>query len=195
MHGLMLRAIQTFAQETYGMPVWDRVTRRAAAGIAQFEAMLVYQDDLADRILDALTAEVGSPRATLLEDIGVYLVSAPRVERLRRLMRFAGLSYEDFLHSLEDLPGRARLAVADLVLPRLELRLLAGARYILSVEGTLAGFSYVMTGVLRAMADDYGALVTLDHRGLRQGREEIEITLVDLSFARGRSFELGAGAA
>ena len=42
MHGLMLRAIQTFAQETYGMPVWDRVTRRAAAGIAQFEAMMVY---------------------------------------------------------------------------------------------------------------------------------------------------------
>ncbi len=52
-----------------------------------------------------------------------------------------------------------------------------------------------MVGILRAMADDYGALVTLDHRGLRQEREEIEITLVEAAFAEGRSFALGVQSA
>ena len=43
------------------------------------------------------------------------------------------------------------------------------------------------------MADDYGALVMLDHRGRNDGREVISIALVDTAFAKGRAFALGAG--
>jgi len=50
----------------------------------------------------------------------------------------------------------------------------------------------VMMGVLRAMADDYGALVILDHHGVQDGDEVISITLIETAFAEGRSFELGA---
>lgn len=194
MHGLMMRAIQCFARDTYGPQIWSAVVRRAALDITEFEAMLTYDDQTGEAVLNALTAELGRPRASVLEDIGTYLVSDPNVERLRRLLRFAGLSFEDFLHSLGDLPGRAQLAVSDLILPRLDLRSLPGGRYVLSVDGEPSGFGHVMTGILRAMADDYGALVILDHRGLRQGREEIEITLVEAAFAEGRSFVLGEGA-
>lgn len=49
-----------------------------------------------------------------------------------------------------------------------------------------------MIGVLRAMADDYGALVMLEHNGKSDGRDVITITLVETSFAEGRSFDLGA---
>ncbi|WP_375173391.1 heme NO-binding domain-containing protein [Pseudooceanicola sp.] len=190
----MMRAIQSFARDTYGAPLWSAVTRRAGLDVAEFEAMLSYPDQTGEAVLQALSAELDRPRSVVLEDIGTYLVSDPNVERLRRLLRFAGVSYEDFLHSLSDLPGRASLAVSDLVLPRLDLRSLPGSRYILTVEGDLPGFGHVMTGILRAMADDYGALVMLDHRGVREGREEIEITLVESAFAEGRQFDLGARA-
>jgi hypothetical protein len=46
-------------------------------------------------------------------------------------------------------------------------------------------------GVLRAMADDYGALVYLEHKGAPDGIETIEISLLEAEFAVGRGFELG----
>ena len=49
-----------------------------------------------------------------------------------------------------------------------------------------------MTGVLRAMADDYGALVILDITGKQDGSDVISITLVESEFSEGRAFDLGA---
>lgn len=196
MHGLMNRAIQCFVRDTYGPDIWQAVVRRAGLAFPDFEAMLIYEDKITVAVLDAVSVELVKPRAVLLEDLGTYLVSDPNVEALRRLLRFAGICYEDFLHSLDDLPGRAQLAVSDLILPQLELRAQADGRFVLSVDsarmGIGPGFGHVMVGILRAMADDYGALVMLDHRGVTQGREEIEITLVEAAFAEGRRFELGA---
>jgi hypothetical protein len=49
-----------------------------------------------------------------------------------------------------------------------------------------------MTGVLRAMADDYGALVILSNEAHQSGAEVISITLIESAFAEGRHFDLGA---
>ena len=76
--------------------------------------------------------------------------------------------------------------VSDLDLPDLELREESPAEFRLLCFPGLPGFASVMTGVLRAMADDYGALVMLTHDG-RQGEVEvISIILVESAFAEGR---------
>ena len=138
---------------------------------------------------------LGRDRAGMLEDLGTYLVSHPRTEALRRLLRFGGVTYVDFLHSLDDLPDRARLAVADLQLPALELREHASGRFSLACGPGMPGFGSVMTGILRAMADDYGALATIEReRASADGAEVIAITLVETAFAAGRRFDLGASA-
>ena len=49
-----------------------------------------------------------------------------------------------------------------------------------------------MVGVLRAMADDYGALAMLSHEGQEGEAEIISIVLVESAFAEGRHFDLGA---
>jgi hypothetical protein len=54
------------------------------------------------------------------------------------------------------------------------------------------GGGHVMLGLLRAMADDYGALVLLDHQGMTEGAEVISIHILEQSFAEGRRFELAA---
>jgi hypothetical protein len=126
--------------------------------------------------------------------LGTYLVSHKNVEALRRLLRFGGVTFEEFLHSLDDLPDRARLAVSDLELPKLELREHAPGMYSLNCSSDLqvfgANFGHVMVGLLRAMADDYGALVLLEHQGGQLGSETISINLLESSFAEGRSFLL-----
>lgn len=123
-------------------------------------------------------------------------MSHPGVEAIRRLLRFSGVDFVDFLHALEDLPDRARLAVAELDLPSLSLHAHGAGLYRLEVEhGDPGGlrFGHVLMGVLRAMADDYGALVVLEHRGTTATHEVIEVQLLDEGFASGRHFDLGAG--
>ncbi|WP_298932923.1 heme NO-binding domain-containing protein [uncultured Ruegeria sp.] len=194
MHGLINRAIQSFVCATYGRSCWLRVTEAAELGFVEFEAMLVYDDDVSIRVMDVLSAEIGRPKAEILEDVGTYLVSHPNMEGLRRLLRFGGGTYVEFLHSLDDLSDRVRLAVSDLALPALELRELSTTGCQLLCDPGLPGYSSVMVGVLRAMADDYGALVILSHDGQHETAEVITVTLVESAFSEGRHFDLGARA-
>ncbi|MBJ6370492.1 heme NO-binding domain-containing protein [Sedimentitalea arenosa] len=194
MHGLINRAIQAFFITTYGAERWVRVTEAADLAFSDFEAMLIYDTDDSARLLDAMAVELDRPLAEVLEDIGTFLVSNPQVESLRRLLRFGGVTYVEFLHSLDDLPDRARLAVSDLELPRLELREHTKGLFSLVCHPGLPGFGSVMVGLLRAMADDYGALVMLDRKSGGDGQDVIWISLVESTFAEGRSFDLGARA-
>lgn len=197
MHGLINQAIERFARATYGNGFWERVCRRRNLPVLTFEAMQSYDPEVTEALLDGMAQVLGKPRGEVLEDIGTFLVSSPSTGALRRLLRFGGTGFVDFLLSLDDLPARVRLAVPELELPQMELRE-HGARsfsFVVRTEG--AGkpwFGHVMVGLLRAMADDYGALVVMEHMGASPGREIIAIMLLEASFAEGRRFELGARA-
>lgn len=194
MHGLINRAIQSFVCATYGESRWVDVMHAANLGFTEFEAMLIYTPEQSAMLLQSLERILERPLPEMLEDMGTYLVSNPEVESLRRLLRFGGVTYVEFLHSLDDLPDRARLAVSDLNLPPLELLDHGQGRFSLLCQSGLPGYGSVMMGVLRAMADDYGDLVFLEHSGQREGAEVISVTLVETDFAEGRSFDLGARA-
>lgn len=192
MHGLINRAVQAFVSSTYGEGRWADVMDASDLGFTEFEAMLVYPDEQSERMLRAVEQNLERPLPEILEDLGTFLVSNPQVEALRRLLRFGGVNYVDFLHSLDDLPDRVRLAVSDLRLPGLELIEQAPGQFELLCQPGVPGYAQVMTGVLRAMADDYGALVFLEQSGSQDGADVISITLVESEFAEGRTFDLGA---
>lgn len=192
MHGLINRAVQCFLRDMYGPDLWLRVVRDAGLPFDSFEPMLRYDTSLTDGVISSAARILNRPREALLEDLGHYLVSHHNLEALRRLLRFGGVSFGDFLNSLEDLPGRGRLAVPDLNLPDLVLQDRGDQIYALSCRFALPGVGHVMLGLLRAMADDYGALVLLDHDGMVAGVEVISIHLADSSHTPGRRFDLAA---
>ena len=196
MHGLVNRAIERFVRDTYGRDVWIGTIQRLDLGFTEFEAMMVYEARITEEVLTAVGARLARGRDELLEDIGTYLVSHPATEALRRLLRFGGVDYVEFLHSLDDLPERARLAVADLGLPALELQDQGAGVYALHVglpKGHDLRLGPVVVGLLRAMADDYGALALVEHQGDGADYEVIEVRLLDEGFAHGRAFALGLG--
>ena len=194
MHGLINRAIQCYYRDTYGRAAWMEVVRKLELPSAEFEPMLHYPSGTSQRVIDAIAEIQDKTPDVVLEDLGTYLVSHPNVEALRRLLRFGGVTFIDFLHSLDELAGRARLAVEDLDLPDMELTEHGKGHYSIAITGEYSGFGHVMVGVMRAMADDYGALVFLEHRGTVDGQEVLDVTLFEAEFSEGRAFELGVGA-
>ena len=173
MHGLINKAIQSFITDSFGEAVWHNV--RDQAGIAQelgpdgFEAMQHYDDRVTEAMLTVAGRLLDRSRCSLLEDLGTYLVSNPQLASLRRLLRFGGVSFTDFLYSLEDLPGRTRLAVPELALPEIDTEEQGEGRFLLICRACPPGFGHVMMGILRALADDYGALAVIEHVGDGRG--------------------------
>ncbi len=194
MHGLMNRAVERFARDTYGDAFWTSVTDEAGLAFTTFEAMLPYERDITDRVVNALANGLGKRREEVLEDIGTYLVASPKTDGLRRLLRFGGTDFVEFLNSLDELPARVRLAVPDLPMPQLEMREEDAETFSLVIRpqtGTEGLFGPVFLGLLRAMADDYGALVFLDSNPASSGADVIDVRLLDIDFAEARAFELG----
>ena len=190
MHGLIFRTIQAFVTDNFGTDKWSAAL--AVSGIEQptFETMLHYDENLFPKILDGCAQAVGRPESDILEDIGAYLIHHQDYVSIRRLMRFGGENFPELLHSLIDLPGRTRLAVAGLNLPWIEVREPICGQFTITCSGPPIGFGHVLVGLLRAMADDYGTLAVVDHCGNRNETEVLEVRVVDPGFAMDQGFSL-----
>jgi len=194
MHGLVNRSIQCFLNDTYGADSWRRIAAAAGLQTEDFDSLASYDRALTEAVLVAATAHLAKPRDMLLEDLGTYLVTHPNLQGLRRLLRFGGEGVVDFLHSLDELRDRARLAVPDLSMPVLQLRSHGDQVFTLTVNHDQPGFGHVMVGVLRAMADDYGALALLQYQGRRDTVETVLVEVLSTSFASGQQFDLAVRA-
>ncbi|WP_104018849.1 heme NO-binding domain-containing protein [Roseovarius nitratireducens] len=198
MNGLINRAIACFVRDSYGDPLWEEVTARLGIDESAFEPLMPCDPGVTARLVEAVAARFSRSSADLLEDLGTYLVAQPRSEAIRRLLRFGGVDFAEFLESLEDLPDRARLAMSELDLPAISLYMQGAGVFRVEMaraDGAGLRFGPVLLGMLRAMADDYGALVVLDYRGCDATREIIEVRLLDAAFADGRGFDLASGRA
>ncbi len=186
MDALMLRSLQSYVLDTFGTSSWQEVCCRADLTVETFEPMLRYDRGTADRIARVAADVLGRSVDTIWEDVGTYLVTSPDREGVRRLLRFGGTSYSDFLHSLEEMPGRARLAMPDLELPEVTLDEVGPDRFELRCQSDLRGLQRVLVGLLTAMADDYGALCLIE-----PGPDDCtSIAVLDMSHAKARHFDL-----
>lgn len=192
MHGLINKALQCFVVDLHGLARWNAIAHKVGLEGANFEVMWHYDDHITRDVISAISKELELPKRAVLEDVGTYLVSHRNVQAVRRLLRFSGVTYVEFLHSLDDLHARAHLALSDLDFPHLELTEFDDGDYVLRCHHPFFGFSFVMMGVLRTMADDYGALVLLEHRQDENGSGLIRVRLIEEAFSDGNHFFLGA---
>lgn len=192
MHGLINRSIECFLCDLYGREIWAEVVADAKFGFDSFEAIATYDDALTNAALAAASRILAKPVPVILEDIGTYLVSHENRQSLRRLLRFGGATFVEFLHSLDEVHDRARLAVPDLDLPMLELCEHSDGRFTLYCQKNPADMGHVLVGILRALADDYGVLVVLEYLGRQSGREAISVQVLEACFSERNAFDLSA---
>ena len=193
MHGLVMKGIQSFLIENYGPDVWAQVRIDAGLPFAGFEVMLSYPKETLTQVLVPAATALHKDESTLLEDLGTWLVTSSSIPAIRRLLRFGGATFHEFLLSLEELPGRAHMALPSLDIPEIEVTHVSGLTYRLELHWDVPGMVPLLLGILRAMADDYGALALLEAEATEaDGKSEaIRVELLELEFAEGRTFQLG----
>ncbi|MEM9795365.1 MAG: heme NO-binding domain-containing protein [Pseudomonadota bacterium] len=198
MHGMICKALEGFLVANHGPEVWDRVRREAGLPFTRFEPMRAYEPEMMVRLMESACRIVDRRTLPLLEDIGHWICTNPELDPVRRLFRFAGASYEDFILSLDDVHDRARMALPDLIVPRMRLVEHGNGRFDVTTYWPQPGASAVLTGVLRAMADDYGALAMIEMSGHRHAgdhwEETVSLQLVERDFSEPRDFHFGGAA-
>lgn len=184
MHGLINRSIERFIREGYGEDAWADVAAGIGLTAGRFESFRRYPDPLTRRVIAVGAERLAKPESELLEDFGAWLA---RTEPIRRLLRFSGSDFADFILALEELPGRVRMIVPDLEMPRIRVTAGAADRYRVTVSHALPEWRSVLAGIVRAMSDDYGALALIVDEGAA-----ISVDVPDQAFSEGREFDFGA---
>lgn len=141
------------------------------------------QDWLQDRhMLDWAAHQTGKPVEEMFEDFGAWLA---RQESTRRLLRFSGRNFAEFVVRLEELPGRAHMVSENFAMPPISVR--SGGMEMLQVTlpAGATRWTALLAGMVRVMADDYGALGLISVEG-----HVISVQISDEEFADGRDFSL-----
>ncbi len=181
MLGLTNRAIEVFLRETYGENLWRDVARKSGVDPRGFNSLRNYPDALTSNILRSAASKLGKAPSEILEDTGSWLV---RLEAIRRLLRFSGSDFSDFVHSLEDLPGRARMALPELEFPTVSVTKVNNFNYLICGQDWPDGFQWVLAGALRGMTDDYGVLALIE-----ANVNGVEMKVIEQDFAASKPFE------
>lgn len=181
MHWLVRKFIESFLRETYGDALWQSVCR--SSGVVSYRSFMV--DRNSQDLLATAARILGKPKDDLLEDLGAW---SARQERIRRLLRFSGRNFHDFLLNLEMLGDRVRMVAPDFLMPRMQVT--EDGADCLRVGFPPAGHEWacVMAGLIRCMADDYGALGVIWTE-----ENNVMVQISDGFFTSGRSFLLGEG--
>jgi hypothetical protein len=186
MHGLVNRSIEGFLRSSYGPEVWQAVANSAGVDAEGFLTWTTTADQVVTAMLRATAQRLRKPVGECLEDIGAWLT---RQEEIRRLLRFSGSDYPEFLESLRELPGRIALVIPEMAIPGLTVTCDSSGCYAIYPSRRWAGFLRVTAGVIRGMADDYGALALIS---VQRGRIVVNVALND--YAMQRCFSLAPDA-
>ncbi|RCW84781.1 heme NO-binding domain-containing protein [Paracoccus lutimaris] len=182
MHGLVNRSFELFLRDCYGDRIWERVARQSKVDPRGFFLLQSSSDSITKTLIAEASGILRKPGGELVEDLGGWLT---RREPIRRLLRFSGRDFSEFVESVGEFPSRATMIIQSLKTPRIAVTMLTKQRYEVSIESDAEVWPMLLAGILRGMADDYGALavITVLNRKLR-----VDVAMTE--FSAMRPFEL-----
>lgn len=185
MQSLINRALEGFLRDSYGDVIWGDIVQKAAIDPLAFISSNRPRGGETRRVVQCAARRLHKPLSELLEDLGGWLV---RLEPIRRLLRFSGSDYGEFVLSLNELQGRARMILPALNMPAIRVLRQGDGWYRIDTDCLPPGWGHVLGGALRGMADDYGALALIGHEA-----DWIDLRIALIDHGASRPFHLSYG--
>lgn len=177
MHWLIRRSVESFLRDIYGDVVWQSLRR------ASDDAMMYLSNDWHGRdLISDAARHLDKPTDDMLDDLGAWIA---RQERMRRLFRFSGGSFREFLENLEMLPDRVSTVLPDFDIPPMQIFSADRDFVQISLSEGYERWAHVLAGVVRVMADDYGVLGLVYVEA-----EKVCVQICDGDFGEKRSLKL-----
>ncbi|CTQ32835.1 heme NO-binding domain-containing protein [Jannaschia rubra] len=197
MYGLICKSLEGFVRDRRGAEAWGRIVARAELPFETFEALRVHDKEMMLRLIAAAAQEMQRETLALIEDVGHWICTHPPLEPVRRLIRFSGRNYVDLIHSFDEMQERAKLALPGIDFPEFLVTEVGPGRFEVVARWEMAGAAALLTGMFRAMADDYGALALIETTDFRRedglSIEVISIHVIEQAFQEPKEFKLGLG--
>lgn len=105
MHGLINRSFELFLRDCYGDKIWEHVAREAKVDPRGFFLLQKSSDQVSDRLISEAATILRKAKGELIEDLGGWLTQR---EPIRRLLRFSGRNFSEFIELLVSFPGAHR---------------------------------------------------------------------------------------
>lgn len=175
---LINRTIEEFLRASYGEGLVSALADELAASGA-FEGPRAR--DYGMTMLEGASRRLMKSTSEMLEDLGAWMT---RIEPIRRLLRFSGRDFGDFVQRLDEMPGRAHLVLPKLALPALRIEAQDRSVWVHMTPPDPV-WQHLLVGIIRGIADDYGSLCLISGEGAR-----VRVDIWDASFAEGRDFSL-----
>ncbi len=178
MNGLINRSFELFVRESYGERVWERLARQARVDSRGFLLLQNSPDSVTLLLLAEASKILRKPADELVEDLGGWLT---RREPIRRLLRFSGRDFPEFIEAVSEFPDRALMLISNLEIPRIKVTTHSRSLYQVEIDSDTGILTMMLAGVLRGMADDYGALAVIQIEGTAL---RVDIALSEYSATR-----------
>ncbi|WP_179379747.1 heme NO-binding domain-containing protein [Jannaschia marina] len=193
---MICKSLEGFVIDQCGSDAWAEVRHDLPVPETGFEALRSYDDALSQDVFARACAATDRSHDALLEDLGHWICVHPPLEPVRRLMRFSGTGFVDFLYALDEVPSRIRIALPGLEVPDFHLLQLDPGVFRIRLHWHVPGGGAFLTGVLRAMADDYGTLALIERADCTREdggwHETLHVSIFDQAHQEPREFRLGA---
>lgn len=178
MHGLISRSFELFLRDCYGDRIWERAARQAKVDPRGIFLLQKSPDKVSETLIEEAAAILRQEKGELVEDLGGWLTQR---EPIRRLLRFSGRDFSEFVESLGEFPRRAQMVIQSLKVPRVVVTMPTAQSYEVTIDGGSDIWPMLLAGVLRGMADDYGALAVITVQGRRLA---VDIAMSEYSMMR-----------
>jgi len=178
MLGLVNRSLVEFVGEFHGEAGVAQLHRELPELPSRFEALVDYPIHQTAGLISFVARLRDVEHSTILDDLGTYSVIRLWDARLRDCLLSCGKDFNDFLRNLPIVIGsisriEPRIRVGDL-----QIEEKAASRFLVHVADQMGLLGDVLQGVLRTIADEFGAL-TLIERSSKKGAVRISINVFD----------------
>lgn len=175
MYGLVNRSIEGLITRDFGEDRWQAVRARAGLGAEPFVAMRAYDDSVTYALVGAASEELGLPAATLLEAFGEYWTVHVAHASYGDMLRHYGDTVAEFVGNLDAMHVQVATSMPELVPPSFQVDEGEDGVLVVEYRSKRAGLAPMVAGLLRGVAQIYGASYTVSLVRSRESDDEADI--------------------
>jgi hypothetical protein len=161
MYGLVNQAIEDLALQLGGPDLWARIRHGAGVDVEAFIGMQAYPDDVTYRLVDAASAELGIPAASVLEAFGKHWILYTARNGYGPLLQTMGSTLPEFLGNLDAMHARITLSMPDLRPPSFVCETLPDGRLTVEYWSDRDGLAPMVRGLLIGLGEMLAAPVSV----------------------------------